>query len=65
MSTTRESAPVVIIGAGCIGAAIAYHLGKRGVKDVVVLEKELFSGAGSTGKCAGGIRQHDLGHQLG
>ena len=57
MSTTRESAPVVIIGAGCIGAAIAYHLGKRGVKDVVVLEKELFSGAGSTGKCAGGIRQ--------
>jgi sarcosine oxidase subunit beta len=48
---------VVVIGAGCIGAAIAYHLGLRGVKDVVVLERELFSGAGSTGKCAGGIRQ--------
>jgi sarcosine oxidase subunit beta len=53
----RETAPVVVIGAGCMGAAIAYHLGRRGVKDVVVLERELFSGAGSTGKCAGGIRQ--------
>lgn len=57
MSPGRESAPVVIIGAGCIGAAIAYHLGRMGVSGVVVLERELFSGAGSTGKCAGGIRQ--------
>lgn len=56
MTSTRESAPVVIVGAGCIGAAIAYHLGKKGVKGVRVLERELFSGAGSTGKCAGGIR---------
>jgi len=53
----RETAPVVIVGAGCIGVAIAYHLGLRGVKGVVVVERELFSGAGSTGKCAGGIRQ--------
>lgn len=51
-----DHAPVVIIGAGCIGAAIAYHLAKRGVTGVVVLERELFAGAGSTGKCAGGIR---------
>lgn len=57
MNAGRETAPVVIIGAGCIGAAIAYHLGRRGVKNVVVLDRELFSGAGSTGKCAGGIRQ--------
>lgn len=57
MSRARETAPVVIIGAGCIGAAIAYHLGRMGVKGVVVLEREKFSGAGSTGKCAGGIRQ--------
>jgi sarcosine oxidase subunit beta len=57
VSSGRETAPVVVIGAGCIGAAIAYHLGRRGVKDVVVIERELFSGAGSTGKCAGGIRQ--------
>jgi len=52
-----DTAPVVIIGSGCIGAAIAYHLGRRGVKDVVVIERELQSGAGSTGRCAGGIRQ--------
>jgi sarcosine oxidase subunit beta len=57
VNATRETAPVVIIGAGCIGAAIAYHLGRRGVQGVVVLEREKFSGAGSTGKCAGGIRQ--------
>lgn len=57
MNAGRDTAPVVVIGAGCIGAAIAYHLGRRGVQDVVVLERELFSGAGSTGKCAGGIRQ--------
>ena len=56
MSAGTESAPVVVIGAGCIGTAIAYHLGRRGVKDVIVLEREPFSGAGSTGKCAGGIR---------
>jgi sarcosine oxidase subunit beta len=47
---------VVVIGAGCIGASIAYHLGRRGVKDVVVIEKEPFAGAGSTSKAAGGIR---------
>jgi sarcosine oxidase subunit beta len=51
-----EDAPVVIIGAGCIGASIAYHLGSRGVKGVVVLEKEPFAGAGSTSKAAGGVR---------
>ena len=57
MTAGRETAPVVIVGAGCIGAAIAYHLGRRGVKGVVVLEREPFAGTGSTGKCAGGIRQ--------
>jgi sarcosine oxidase subunit beta len=56
MSATHESAAVVVIGAGCIGTAIAYHLALRGVKDVVVLEKEPFAGAGSTSKAAGGIR---------
>jgi sarcosine oxidase subunit beta len=52
-----RTAPVVVIGSGCIGAAVAYHLGRRGVKGVVVVEREIQSGAGSTGKCAGGIRQ--------
>lgn len=56
MSAGRETAPVVIVGAGCIGAAIAYQLGRRGVRGVTVLEKEPFAGAGSTSKAAGGIR---------
>jgi sarcosine oxidase subunit beta len=50
------TAPVVVIGAGCIGASIAYHLGRRGVRGVVVLEREPFAGAGSTAKAAGGVR---------
>jgi len=56
MSGLPATAPAVIIGAGCIGASIAYELGRRGVKDVVVIEKEPFAGAGSTSKAAGGIR---------
>ena len=56
MSGLPATAPVVIIGAGCIGASIAYELGRRGVKGVVVVEKEPFAGAGSTSKAAGGIR---------
>jgi sarcosine oxidase subunit beta len=56
MSGLPATAPVVIIGAGCIGASIAYELGRRGVKGAVVIEKEPFAGAGSTSKAAGGIR---------
>ncbi len=56
MSGLPATASVVVIGAGCIGASIAYELGRRGVRDVVVIEKELFAGAGSTSKAAGGIR---------
>ncbi|MBM3266792.1 MAG: FAD-binding oxidoreductase [Candidatus Sericytochromatia bacterium] len=51
-----ETAEVVVIGGGIVGASIAYHLAARGVTDVLLLEKELFFGAESTGKCAGGIR---------
>ncbi|MBI2324334.1 MAG: FAD-binding oxidoreductase [Chloroflexi bacterium] len=46
---------VVIVGGGVIGASIAYHLTARGVRSVLVLERETL-GAGSTGKNAGGIR---------
>jgi sarcosine oxidase subunit beta len=50
-----RTADVVIIGAGAIGCSIAYHLGLRGTKNVVVLEQELV-GSGTTSKAAGGIR---------
>jgi sarcosine oxidase, subunit beta len=52
----KSTAEVVIIGGGVVGLSIAYHLAKRGVKDVVVIEKETTVGMGSTGRCAGGFR---------
>src|SRR6266545_7157009 len=51
----RRTADVVIVGGGIIGASIAYHLTKKGVRDVLVLERDRL-GTGSTGKNAGGIR---------
>ncbi len=50
-----ERADVVIIGGGIIGASIAYHLAARGVKDVLVLERDHLGG-GSTTRNAGGVR---------
>jgi sarcosine oxidase, subunit beta len=50
-----RTADVIIIGAGAIGCSVAYHLGVRGAKNVVVLEQE-FVGSGTTSKAAGGIR---------
>jgi sarcosine oxidase subunit beta len=47
---------VVIAGGGVMGTSTAYHLAKRGVSDVVLVEREPFLGAMSTGQCAGGIR---------
>lgn len=46
-------ADVVVIGAGVIGASIAYHLSKRKL-DVVVLEKGDLA-SGSSGACGGTI----------
>jgi sarcosine oxidase subunit beta len=51
-----ETADVVVIGGGVMGASTAYHLALAGVKDVVLLEKEPYFGQGATGRCAGGIR---------
>jgi sarcosine oxidase subunit beta len=54
--TVPGTADIVIIGGGVMGASTAYHLAQRGVKDVVLLEKENFFGLGATGRCAGGVR---------
>lgn len=51
-----KTADLVIIGGGFVGTSIAYHLAKMGYQNVVILEKD-HVGFGSTGKCAGGIRQ--------
>lgn len=50
------TADIVIIGGGVMGASAAYHLAKRGAKNIVLLEKEDFFGTGATGRCAGGVR---------
>jgi sarcosine oxidase subunit beta len=50
-----RTASVVVIGGGVVGCSIAYHLARRGLTDVVVLERETV-GSGTTSKAAGGIR---------
>lgn len=46
----------MIIGGGCMGASVAYHLARNGVRDVVLVEREPMLGMGSTGRNAGGVR---------
>lgn len=46
----------VIIGGGVIGLSIAYQLAKRGLSDLVVLEKGYLA-SGASGRNGGGIRQ--------
>ncbi len=56
MASWKNSAEVVIIGGGIMGVATAHYLARRGVKDVILFEKDLIS-QGSTGLSVGGIRQ--------
>jgi len=51
-----ESADVVIIGGGIEGCSIAYHLAKRGVTNVVVLERKQLT-CGTTWHAAGLVSQ--------
>ncbi|XP_029565613.1 dimethylglycine dehydrogenase, mitochondrial [Salmo trutta] len=48
----KDTAETVIIGGGCVGVSLAYHLAKAGQKDVVLLEKSELT-AGSTWHAAG------------
>ncbi len=45
----------VVVGAGTVGAAVAYRLAEAGLK-VLVLEKEGGPAQGSTGRSVGGVR---------
>jgi sarcosine oxidase subunit beta len=51
-----KPASVVIVGAGVMGASVAYHLASRGWRDVLVLDRSDGPGQGSTGVATGGFR---------
>lgn len=55
MSRWKRTAEIAVIGGGILGCSTAYHLAKRGQKEVVLLEKDLLAQA-STGLSVGGIR---------
>ena len=51
-----ETAEVVIVGGGIVGASIAWHLTDAGCRNVLIVERESHQGKGSTGKSMGGVR---------
>lgn len=52
-----ETADMIIIGGGVMGASIAYHLGKQGGGRVVLLERQALCN-GTTGRSGAIVRQH-------
>lgn len=53
----KATADVVIIGGGVIGASILFNLGRLGVTDTLLLEKDVL-GSGSTGRSQAICRMH-------
>lgn len=49
-------AEIVIVGGGVMGLSIAYYLARRGLSDVVVIERGYLA-EGASGRNGGGIRQ--------
>jgi len=58
----RRTADAVIVGGGCMGASVAYHLARLGVTRVTLVEREAQLATGSTGRNAGGVR-HQFSHE--
>ena len=52
----RQTADVVVVGGGVVGASAAYHLAASGAGSVRLLERADQLGTGATGACAGGFR---------
>ena len=52
-----KTAGAVIIGGGVMGCSILYNLAARGLKNAVLLERDLL-GSGSTGRSSGVVRMH-------
>ena len=56
MSELPSSAKIVIVGGGIVGCSVAYHLGKMGLTDVLLLERGKLT-SGSTWHAAGLVGQ--------
>lgn len=55
MSEVPATADCVLVGGGVVGCSLAYHLARGGMRPLLLERGEL--GGGSTGRCAGGVRQ--------
>ncbi|MEE8465235.1 MAG: FAD-dependent oxidoreductase, partial [Dehalococcoidia bacterium] len=53
----KATADIVIIGGGVIGTSILFNLGRLGVTDTLLLEKDVL-GSGSTGRSQAICRMH-------
>ena len=58
-----DRAQVVVVGGGIIGCSVAYHLARRDITDVVVLEQNKLTG-GTTWHAAGLVSQLKSTHSL-
>jgi len=56
MSALPSSAKIIIVGGGIVGCSVAYHLGKMGLTDVLLLEQGRLT-CGSTWHAAGLVGQ--------
>ncbi|MEA3185669.1 MAG: hypothetical protein QOJ74_2146 [Ilumatobacteraceae bacterium] len=63
MTELPSHARVVIIGGGIVGCSVAYHLARRGVTDVVLLERKQLT-CGTTWHAAGLVGQLRATHNL-
>jgi sarcosine oxidase, subunit beta len=54
-SPLPTTADCVIVGGGVVGCSLAYHLAGHGMRPLLLERNAL--GSGSTGRCAGGVRQ--------
>ena len=63
MKQVPSKTRVVIIGGGVIGTSVAYHLGKMGWRDVVLLERKQLA-CGTTWHAAGLIAQLRATHNM-